>query len=382
MFLRFKILLRQLILSFDGTRNAIAKTILFVAGIATFGPIEAEQIFLIHHERVYTSHQSPLVCSDHAVNLFGSLQNPMAGKNGFSIFDQRELEIQIYRVESNIPITMTRGNISYRLAYRDIELISDPRVGRISDDMIEGIMGRNYRSRLIDSLNCVFQPSSIPDRNLPSQVMTYSKSQSSHLIFAVHSDIYIQFDTDRDSGLMVENAADQDAGDGIQNRKNVSALPSIYPWVVNFDLKKVTENEPILVIEKSKCEEGGNFFVFSTGHLLAVPPENTGSRLEIVRSEMYAANHYYGKSGDPTTRHVVENSIDTTHFWCIPKKEFCYKRIEFGNYAVNVAKDQAAEVDANRVYNLRLGIVSALQMAVTEYCSNENYSQGEIKHDD
>ena len=140
----------------------------------------------------------------------------------------------------------------------------------------------------------------------------------------------------------------------------------LYSWVDHFRLKEFVEAERILVVEKSECGEEENFFVASTGHLLGEP--DGGGSMTVIRTEMYAVNNYPGVSGEPATRHVVENSVDPTHYWCIPKREFCFKRVEFGKFGVTVRKGRSDTVSLDRVYNLRLGIVSALQQAVIDFC--------------
>ena len=78
-------------------------------------------------------------------------------------------------------------------------------------------------------------------------------------------------------------------------------------------------------------------------------------------------------------RSAVENSVDPTHYWCIPKREFCYKTIEFGQFGVPSEQDEIHEFERTAVYNLRLGLVSALEQIAVEYCLGGGQEHGDKK---
>ena len=308
-------------------------------------------------ERLYVLHELPLDCNDSTLGSFSHLHDSNKLQNEVNAKNER-LKIHLFRISPKFPKTVNRGTIKYKLAYRDITIASSLETDQIPEHLKTEIMGYDYKSLIKDSIRCDFDAISQNLKLLVPEIL------SGQFVISSVSETYVQFDENiSDSSVDVHNSAENN----IDTREPIE----LYPWVSNFQLKVVNIAEPILVLEKSDCTNQGNFFIVSTGKLLDAQHDELREKLSIVRSQIYAANHYYGESGDPNTRHVVENSVDPTHYWCVPKKEFCYREIEFGKFGVNVSKNQAEKVDASRVYNLRLGIVSALQLIATERCSNE-----------
>ncbi len=324
--------------------------------MASHGPLHAAEDLPIQ-ERLYVLNEVPLECNYHRLNSFWYFYGlkHLQNKNTNSI---ESLKIHHFRISSRFPETVNRGTIKYKRSHRDFKFVGSIEVDLIPEYLKNQIMGIDYRTRLIDSISCEMK--SIP---LKIRLLLPAISSKSYILVSV-SETYIQLNGEKgDSRTDVHN--------NVENSVNVKESLGLYPWVSQFQLKDVKITEPILVLEKSDCAENGNFFIVSVGRLLEEQHGVLQDKFKLVRSKIYAANHYYGKSGDPNTRHVVENSVDPTHYWCVPKKEFCYREIESGKFGTTVSKNKAEEVDANRVYNLRLGIVSALQLIAAENCPIE-----------
>lgn len=149
-----------------------------------------------------------------------------------------------------------------------------------------------------------------------------------------------------------------------------------YPWTLGFRLAQFVDAEEVFVVERVECSKAGNFFV---GAVAQVAPDQARSKDEAVavrRRAMYAANQFYGAGGDPADRSTVEASIDPSHFWCIPKREVCYKQIEFGQFGVAVRKDELERVERDQIYNLRHGLAAAIQTMAADLCLNEDNLAG------
>ncbi len=135
------------------------------------------------------------------------------------------------------------------------------------------------------------------------------------------------------------------------------------------------KGERALAVEQVECSPEGNFIIASVGKVLQPPMEASTERVTneatIVREELFASNIYFGVSGATDDREVVEASIDPAHYWCIPKREICYEKVEFGAFGLELRKDRSASVSPHRIYNLRLGIVTALQRAAVDNCASE-----------
>ena len=162
--------------------------------------------------------------------------------------------------------------------------------------------------------------------------------------------------------------------DDIQIEQNTALPPSPYSWTARADLKSVVTEEPALAVERVECSPDGIFIIASTGRVLQPPATFAGqgdTEVTIVREDLLAANIYVGASGSLDDREVVEASVDPTHYWCIPKREVCYQWIEFGDFGLALRKDRAARVSSGKIYNLRLGIVTALQRSAIDHCLPE-----------
>ena len=361
-------------------RNWLASSITCMICIMTFGYSEA-QPKIPANERVYVTDKIPLHCSDYTAERIG-VRYVATLIDNTSKHENHKLKIRLFRFEPKESTTTVLGGREYKLAYRDIAIASHSNWGLENYHLVKLIsqIGIANSRNLVDSETCL-------DRT-PSAIHLYSPLVQSdgtkvnvtpRIVYFV-ADIFIQSDKRINPESIVKDFPesgidiDSDFDEKYENQVDAKKILRIYSWVDNFRLKEMADAEPVLVVEKSECSEQGNFFVVSTGHLLGDGVSNPGEDLTVIRSEIYAINHYYGASGNPTKRHVVESSVDPTHYWCVPKREFCYKRVKFGKFDVNVRKGRTDKVHIERVYNLRLGIVSALQLIVTDFCPDtENY---------
>ena len=151
-----------------------------------------------------------------------------------------------------------------------------------------------------------------------------------------------------------------------------NASGNVYPWAARADLKSAGKGERVLAVELVECSSKGNFIIVSIGKLLnpiaSVSVAQDKSMATVVREELLASNVYIGITGVPSDREMVEASIDPERYWCVPKREICYQEIEFGTFDLNLRKNRSAEISVQLVYNLRLGIVTALQRVVIDHC--------------
>lgn len=147
---------------------------------------------------------------------------------------------------------------------------------------------------------------------------------------------------------------------------------SPYSWTTRSDLKSMIRGESALAAEQVECSPEGIFVIAAVGKVLQPPvmatADTSAGEATIVAEEIFASNLYVGASGSSDDRQTVEASIDPENFWCIPKREICYQEVEFGAFGLDLRKGRAATVPYERIYNLRLGIVTALQRVAVDHC--------------
>jgi len=288
------------------------------------------------------------------------------------------LKMKLIRVDPEAPHTISFMDNEYDLAYQDIVFAYHPSEDTIRHALNNAIesAGSHDKERLIEFMDCTHgEAENSLELYSPLVALNEDRTVTFVLGFAKSvAEIYVRRNREASSEILVEKLDDPPpaARSGDDDIVQEGSTDGVYPWVQHFQLKEMAEAEPVLVVEKSECQEDQNFFVVSTGHLVGdiqnqeEPPEEW----TVVRSRMYAVNHFLGSSGEPTVRRVVENSVDPTHYWCVPKREFCYKNVDFGAFDVSARKGRAESAPSSRTYNLRLGIVSAFQLMVTEHCSD------------
>lgn len=135
-----------------------------------------------------------------------------------------------------------------------------------------------------------------------------------------------------------------------------------YPWVDLGVATTVKQGDQVFALDKITCEPDGNFIVGSIGE---VSDEQSGI---VVRAEMIAANNYYGASGAPTNVDAVSASVNSKSYWCIPKREFCYQTIPFGDFGIRATVGQESTFPTTSIFSMKSGLVSALQAAVVGQC--------------
>jgi hypothetical protein len=135
-----------------------------------------------------------------------------------------------------------------------------------------------------------------------------------------------------------------------------------YPWVDLAAARTAKPGDTVFAVERTTCEADGNFILGSVG---VMGDEGSGA---VMRQEMIASNNYYGASGDPLDPSRVAGSVDDRAYWCIPKREFCYQQVPFGDFGVKARKGETAQFAPERIYSMEQGLLPALQAAVVGAC--------------
>ena len=171
----------------------------------------------------------------------------------------------------------------------------------------------------------------------------------------------------------VEAMDESNDGEPVES-KEVANSP--YPWTAQIDIRSAVEGEQVMTVESVECEQDKLFAIVSAATVLSSPStEQEDNELLVVREKLTAANVNVGASGSNDTRQIVEASIDPEHYWCIPRQEFCYKQVEFGSFDLPLTEGSEATLPVDRVYNLRLGIVTALQRLYVDSCTGNSVAE-------
>ena len=352
----------------------VCKTSLLTMCVAGIAIADTRQIPDL---RIFSPHEIPLDCSIYSPETLG-LTDIGINAASLGLPSNFGLKLRVIRVDPEVPHTISLMDSKYDLAYRDIVFayhISEADIQQKLNNAIERV-GAHDEKILIGYKNCFGgEAAHAVQLYSPLAAVADDGAITINIDFAkTISEIYVRRKMDDSSEILVERLDDPKpaAPSGDDAAVQDSTPGGVYPWVEHFQLREMAEAEPVLVVEKSECEEDRNFFVVSTGHLVGdIQNQNEPTNeWTVVRSRMYAVNHYLGSSGQPMARRVVENSVDPTHYWCVPKREFCYKNVDFGAFDVSARKGRTESVPSSRTYNLRLGIVSAFQLMVTEHCSD------------
>lgn len=329
------------------------------------------QVFLQEHENF------PLECKTYSPEAMGLRSLELEPESNL-VPENHRLKSTLIRVTPETPTEWILAGKTYDLAYRDFVFAH-----HISESELESRMNRTINEfgvhddeRLKDFLKCYEGDSTDGYKLFWPLVEATSGKISYQLDFLMFTgEIYVVRENARDSRIVVETLDSPEVNDETQENQAIEAnaeetnkTTGAYEWVKGFRLEEMTESEPVLVVEKTECAPERNFFVVTTGHLVGNSDNASNQPRDVVRTRMYAVSHYFGASGDPTSRSAVENSIDPTHYWCVPKREFCYKAVDFGAFDVKVRKGRTESIPVDRIYNLRLGIVSALQLLAVEHC--------------
>lgn len=140
---------------------------------------------------------------------------------------------------------------------------------------------------------------------------------------------------------------------------------NLYPWITELDFRPTGVDEPVFAVEQVSCDQRGNFILGTRGQTAASQfPEG----FAVVPDALLAANAYFGASGNPTDEKTVADSVDPTRYWCLPKREFCYEEIPFGDFGLKVQKGIPKAYETNDVVSLRHGLIPALQSVIMSKC--------------
>lgn len=137
-----------------------------------------------------------------------------------------------------------------------------------------------------------------------------------------------------------------------------------YPWVDASRSRDVKAGEAVFAVDRATCEPDGNFLLGTIGNLA-----NDQAPGSVIRGEMIALNNYYGASGNPTDRKAVTESVNDRAYWCIPKREFCYQRVAFGDFGVRAKKGELAAFASSKIFSMEDGLLAALQAAIVGTCA-------------
>lgn len=168
----------------------------------------------------------------------------------------------------------------------------------------------------------------------------------------------------------------QPGTDGADLPPDTGPRRNYYAWIPDLDFSPPEPGEAVFALDRLECADDGNFLVGSLGDIAADPAQPLAGRQAVVRRSMIASNVYYGVSGRPDDAATVNASVDESAYWCIPKREFCYQQIDFGDFAVPAHAGEIKEYEATRVVSLRHGLVQALQRLIMDRCPQSAIEQG------
>lgn len=141
-----------------------------------------------------------------------------------------------------------------------------------------------------------------------------------------------------------------------------------YPWIPDLDFGDPAPGEAVFALDRIECANDGNFLIGSIGKIASEPAEVPEGRFAVVREAMIASNAYYGISGRSDDRATVNASVNDEAYWCIPKREFCYQNIDFGDFAIPAKVGEVKEFETTNVVSLRHGLVQAMQRLIMDRC--------------
>jgi len=155
-----------------------------------------------------------------------------------------------------------------------------------------------------------------------------------------------------------------ESGDKIAKRKR-------YPKP-NYPLLPAKRKLPsigrgVFVVEKVECGEAGNWMTGYHGILKSYAEDKS----PVVRlRDRYGVNNYPGVSGDDP----VSTSVDKKRWWCIPRKEFCYQKVEFGDWGGKYKPGDVMTARPETTYGYNHKLIAILQDAVTRACGKPGKS--------
>jgi hypothetical protein len=145
----------------------------------------------------------------------------------------------------------------------------------------------------------------------------------------------------------------------------IDPLNPIYPITYREDLAAVEPAEPVMAVRLMECEVKGNFAIVSFGNVLKTG--KNGDRVLQLEGNLAVMN-YFNQSGAAWDFDKSSGSLDESDAWCIPRKEFCTKRIGFNAYGLTGKPEDQFAIEGGKVFSLRRGQMMALQTMVTQLC--------------
>lgn len=292
----------------------------------------------------YLDTEAPVDCRDYALDQLG-LKRFKPTKGATIQFDPKEFPLKVMLLRQQLPanrqLTEVADGESYHRAERDILIVHQGLSPRTQDRLAD--LAKQYNIR---ADNVIFQGDCATDAKSGDLFEPFTRMNPEKPEIQMTTEpAVVVFD------LFVRQPF----------------VP--YPWARDFDLSQFSSGEDVLVVEKAQCAPDSNFLVASLSKVAELPTADAEpGKILVARQKMLGVTNHYGVSGEPLRRSIVERSIDPSHYWCIPKREFCYRNIEFGQFGVKLQAGEAGMVDTSKVYNLRLGLVSAFQKAFVEHC--------------
>jgi hypothetical protein len=139
----------------------------------------------------------------------------------------------------------------------------------------------------------------------------------------------------------------------------------IYPVTTRFDFSPLEEGEEILAIRKVECDGARSFVLFTKGLFQHKDPNGS---VVFKRTQNLAVVNNFNQSGEAWNFAVSSASKDINDTWCLPKKEFCTKKVDRRAHGLkDTAQAEISVADAD-AYSLRHGEDLAIQAVVTKRC--------------
>ena len=334
------------------TGRAVLAGCLFVAGSAAAADNGAASLETRHVTRTVAGTLPALSCDDLVperlgLTKVGTLPRGAGSPEGPVVHAFRE-----------IPLARSGGDPT--LLARDYAVVfafDEPEHVFLAEDIVDGLVDRD--TAFSDDIVCV-------ERAIRGRVTLWSplaRPQGGRRFEVASAPLVVVIE--RRAGTAAPSAAGT-----ASSAADTSALPR-YAWTRGPALKDMFAGERVMALEKVECSKKGHFLVVSLGRLLrgsGTGAAGDAARVTLVRDTMVAANNYHGASGTPADRAAVEASLDPRHYWCIPRRELCYKHVPFGTFGLKLRRNRSGQVPLENAYNLRLGIVTALYRAAVDHC--------------
>lgn len=142
--------------------------------------------------------------------------------------------------------------------------------------------------------------------------------------------------------------------------------PKTYPRPAYPLLKQrgtYREKSTVFVVENVDCSSEGNWLTGYVG-IVSKGSGANGAKPKVLLKRRFAVNNYPGegrKKGAPP-------SVDSKKWWCVPRKEFCYASVPFGDWGAKWRKGEVVSIKSDDVYSMLHKFVPILQDSFTRRC--------------